>query len=114
MYIHYIFCVYSVIDLKKPGVSDPATTPTGSSFAADLLKRRKIEKATETQTEYIDCKFILPTSNLLERFFSSATFTYSDLRQRLLPMNLESQLFLKMNYRLWDEALVADCLKLAD
>ena len=36
----------SVIDLKKPGVSDPATTPTGSSFAADLLKRRKIEKAT--------------------------------------------------------------------
>ena len=36
---------------------------------------------------------------------SKAEYVYSDLRQNLIPQNLEMQLFLKMNEKLWDEKL---------
>ena len=70
----------------------------------NFLKKRKIEKAG---SQYMNVKFILPTSNLVERFFSSATYSFGDLRQSLLPMNLEMQLFLKINQRFWNEQIVA-------
>ena len=37
----------------------------------------------------------------------SAAFSFGDFRQSLLPMNLEMQLFLKMNKRFWDEQILA-------
>ena len=67
-------------------------------FAAGLLaKRSKVEKPN-----FIDTRFILPTSNILEQFFSNAGIAYSDLRTRLIPTNLEEQLYLKINKRFWD------------
>ena len=96
----------AVILLKLPNSNLPTDTNSETSidFAATILKKRKIEKAG---SQYMNVKFILPTSNLVERFFSSATYSFSDLRQSLLPMNLEMQLFLKINQRFWNEQIVA-------
>ena len=69
-----------------------------------FLKNEKLKKAG---WQYMKVKFILPASNLVERFFSSATYSSGDLRQSLLPINLEMQLFLKTNRRIWDEQFLA-------
>ena len=69
-----------------------------SDFAASIIKNRKIATSVlRSQPRYLDSDFLLPPSNLLERFFSTAEYAYSDLRQNLLSQNLEMQLFLKIN-----------------
>ena len=71
-------------------------------FASSIIKKRRQECETKSPDRiYIDTRFLLPTSNILERFFSTADITYSDIRQRLLPQNLEMQLFLKINKKFW-------------
>ena len=41
-----------------------------SHFAERILKKRKLEKtASEETKDFIDTRFLLPTSNILERFF---------------------------------------------
>ena len=87
-------------DIEKDSVAllqcsdgQPRSTVTArpcSDFAVDLLKKRKLERKS---SEYMNAKIILPTSNLVERFFSTATYAYSDMRRNLLPYNLEMQLF---------------------
>ena len=55
-----------------------------------------------TSSDYFDLHFLLPTSNLLERFFSVAGLALANLRQRLTPEHLEQQLFLIANSKLWN------------
>ena len=73
-------------------------------FASLCLKKRKISDFSRQQ--YVDCRFLLPTSNIIERFFSTAGYTFNDYRQSLLPMNLEMRLFLIVNRSFWDQVLV--------
>ena len=55
-------------------------------FASSIIKKRRQECETKSPDRmYIDTRFLLPTSNILERFFSIADITYSDILQRLLP-----------------------------
>lgn len=72
------------------------------SFAERALKRVRLQKRN-----YVDVSFICPTSNVVERLFSTAKFVFSDLRRSLLPRNLEMILFLKLNRELWDLGLVS-------
>ena len=67
-------------------------------FATICLQKRK---KTGKSSLYISAKFILPISDIVERFFSNAGFAFYDCRQALLPINLEKQLFLKVNHRFW-------------
>ena len=61
-----------------------------NDFVVKCLKKRRIERAAELKkAKYTDARFILSTSDLLERFFSSAVFAYGEHRQSLLPVNLE-------------------------
>ena len=82
-----------------------------SDFAESILKKgnskRKKLKASEETKDFIDTRFLLPTSNISERFFSSAGYAFNDYRQSLTPMNLEMQLFLKFNKKFWDIELVS-------
>ena len=71
------------------------------SFAERALKRVRVQDKI-----YQDVSFICPTSNVVERLFSTAKFVFSDLRRSLLPRNLEILLFLKLNRNLWDLGLV--------
>jgi len=85
-------------------VSDEGRDSCIDDFAASLLKKRKVEKLNVKT--YQDCRFLLPTSNIVERFFSEAGFAFSDLRQSILPLNLEMQLFLKVNKSLWSKEVL--------
>ena len=77
-------------------------------FVVKSLKKRWMESTAELKkVEYTDARFILSTSDLLERFFSSAGFAYGEHRQSLLPVNLEMQLFMKCNQSLSNEETVS-------
>ena len=48
-------------------------------FASSIIKKRRQEcDAKSPDRMYIDTRFLLPTSNILERFFSTTDITYSD------------------------------------
>jgi hypothetical protein len=81
-------------------VHTPAAT--GSISLADrALKRRKVD---DLNVAYIDTRFLVPTSNVCERFFSSAKFALDDRRMRMTPQNFEAQMFLYANRTLWGTA----------
>ena len=63
-----------------------------------LLKKRKLEKlSSQSKCAFQDSRYLFATSNIMERFFCTAGYAFSDHRQGLTPMNLEMQLFLKIN-----------------
>ena len=70
------------------------------SLAERTLKRRR--KNTESINNYMYVRFVLPTSNVCERLFSTAGFSQSDRRGRVPPMNFEEQIFLHINSNLWN------------
>ena len=98
----------AIVILKLEQSESAATVADGEDdFASTILKKRRSELKGDTSSGYLNIKFLLPTSNLVERFFSTAKMTFNDHRQSLLPVNLEEQLFLKINARLYDEELVS-------
>ena len=70
-----------------------------SSFAEQLLKRRKLD---DWKPMYIDTRFIIPTSNIAEQFFSKAGYLLGKSRKPINFDTLEPQMFLHINYDLWD------------
>lgn len=92
-------------DVLKPFLQDESSVPdnlpvTGKflSFAEQALKKRKVRVSECT---YVDTRFVLPTTNIVERFFSKAGHCFSKRRKQITPENLEMQLFLHMNSHLW-------------
>jgi hypothetical protein len=75
------------------------------SFAERALKRQKLNSGVKPT--YVDTRFLLPTSNHVERLFSMSKRVFSSKRRCLLPRTLEALLFLKQNRGLWNIALVA-------
>ena len=69
-----------------------------SDFAEEILQKRQ-KKGDESK--YLNCRFLFPTSNILERFFSAAGYALNDLRQNITPEHLEQQLFLRANKKYW-------------
>ena len=59
------------------------------------------------KAEYTEAHFILSTSDLLEKFASRAGFAYGEHRQKLLPVNLERQLFLNCYQSPWNKENVS-------
>ena len=81
------------------------------SFVDRAMKRQKLKKQTSS---YIDTKFLIPTSNHVERLFSMSKRIFSLKRRRLLPRNLEALVLLKANRRLWDVSMVSAIMNEAD
>ena len=78
--------------------SDDGKQEDSQDFATGLLRRRKLENKN-FRNYYSDASFEQPTSNILECFFSIAEFAFNGYKTNLLLMNLEKQLFLKVNHR---------------
>eukprot|EP00644_Phytophthora_capsici_P003682 jgi/Phyca11/129211/e_gw1.82.100.1 len=82
-------------------------------FDALIEKHSVVEKYLAADANIVKDKvfdgvrFIPPTSNTVERLFSVAKHTLSHHRQRMLPIHLETVLFLKMNRRFRDANTVA-------
>ena len=82
-------------------------TSTGD-FARDEIERKR--QRMQVTDKYRDCTFIEPTSNRLERLFSTAGYCCNDLRQSITPVHFEEQLFLKINHQFWDSGTVNDAM----
>ncbi|KAG2763745.1 hypothetical protein PC129_g6537 [Phytophthora cactorum] len=76
-------------------------------FADRILKKRKTE-STPCAYELLDV--IPPTSNIVERLFSSARMVLRYERNRLSPFTLEMILFLRVNETYWDVTTVDACI----
>ncbi|KAK1937009.1 hypothetical protein P3T76_009787 [Phytophthora citrophthora] len=79
----------------------------GSSFAERILKKRK--KTTPAVT-YPLVRAIPPTSNKVDRLFSTARAMLGHERQALTPFAIEMLLFLKTNTLYWDVQVVDRCV----
>ena len=88
----------TVLRLTNINVAQSGIPVTTVSLAQRALKKQKL---SQSHGGYMDCRFLCPTSNLCERFFSSAKFAIGDRRCRMTPKNFEEQLFLRANSNLW-------------
>ena len=91
----------------KMRVIESPRAPSEVSDISEIPKDYAPMQLKAKKTQYIDTGVLIPTSNLLESLSSSAGYTYNDFRKKILPMNLEMQVFLRGNKRFWDEELVA-------
>ena len=102
--------ICAVDNLKKESdeetdeVSDPDI-----GFAERALKRQKL-KAQNSNLKYLDLRFLIPTSNICERLFSTAGYCLNQRRMAIQPINAEYQMFLYFNINLWDISTIKDIL----
>lgn len=76
---------------------------TDDSVIERAYKRQK--RVCTVSAEYMkNLNFCLPTSNIVERFFSKVGYAYNKRRRGLTPVHLEEQLFLHVNRRFWSQA----------
>ena len=73
------------------------------SFADLVLSQSK-------KRNMVDLSWIPSTSNRVERLFSVVRNIYTDYRKRISLVNLESQMFLKLNRAYWDVFTVESCI----
>ena len=102
----------TLVEDSDSEVSVSTTQPKQSSCAMEiLLKRRKLDNPVlSPASKFLSPKFILPTTNIVERLFSLAGVAFNEHRRSLLPANLEMQLFLKINSAFWDVAAVSEAV----
>ena len=77
------------------------------SLRESARKRRKLRGSASFKL-YQDTRFIVPTSNVCERFFSTSRYAIGERRHGLSTENLEAQMFLHFNMHLWDVLDVAN------
>lgn len=80
-------------------------------YAAKVIQDKRQRLCEPVDNPYMDLRFILPTSNIVERVFSKAKLVYSDRRQRLMPVTFEAIMFLAVNRHLWDASMVEETIR---
>jgi hypothetical protein len=91
---------------------EKATAPSDDKEdIISLASRTKFVQEGESFDEYGDLRYILPTSNHVERLFSAAGRCMDDYRHRMLPVNFEMQMFLSSNSCLWNQELFLTACK---
>lgn len=82
----------------------------GLSYFEQLEKKRR--RVSVNQHRYINCSFIPPTSNTVERLFSRCKHVLTDWRKSMSPIMFEAVMFLKLNREFWDVKEVAAAMKI--
>jgi hypothetical protein len=88
---------------------EPVLQATDTLAAIDQIfsKNRNKKPATVSAvSRYVDLSYIPPTSNHVERLFSSVKLLLGDLRGRLTDAHLEATVFLKENRKYWHQGMV--------
>eukprot|EP00924_Labyrinthula_sp_SR-Ha-C_P009484 augustus_masked-scaffold_2-processed-gene-25.51-mRNA-1 protein AED:0.37 eAED:0.40 QI:0/-1/0/1/-1/1/1/0/579 len=80
--------------LVKDPSEEEAKTPPGDSVAAEVFSQLRKSKK---KSIFADVRFIPATSCSIERLFSQCKLTFSDRRNRMMPVTLIRLAFLKMN-----------------
>ena len=73
------------------------------SFAESLIKSNQVAVTVQEPSKYIDLKWIIGTSNMVERLFSLAKQFLTYDRASMTPEHLEMQLYLFVNKRYWSK-----------
>ena len=102
----------SLLAQDEPGAGD-ICDDAELSFAERALKRQRVQDTAEG-SKYVNTRFLLPTSCVVERLFSQAKQVFSPHRRRLNTKTLEALLFLNQNRMLWNLALVASVVNEGD
>ncbi|KUF96014.1 ADP-ribosylation factor 2-B [Phytophthora nicotianae] len=93
-----------------PLSSSSETTSLDEGFATVTLERaRRLRQATSRFNDQI--AVIVPTSNVVERFFSQAKAVVGMHCQAMTPLHVESILFLKVNRSYWSAATVRKVIR---
>ncbi|KAF0708669.1 hypothetical protein AaE_013120 [Aphanomyces astaci] len=95
----------SAVSLLKRSATREATTAPASTLAERAAIRMANAPAA---SDYMDLRFLRPTSNICERFFSVVKHALSDNRSRILPKNIEAQMFLHFNAEFWTAEDIRD------
>eukprot|EP00171_Calliarthron_tuberculosum_P021734 IDg21734t1 len=82
---------FEIHDDTVPDEEEADITP--SNYAAEILQ--SAQKKHRKEAKYVDISRIPLTSNTVERFFSQAKLTFTDLRGSMHPDTLETIMFLK-------------------
>lgn len=69
-------------------------------LAEKTMKRRRF--LLHDKSKYLDLRFIQPISNCCERFFPIAGYALFDRFLGMLPIYIESQMFLHVNKQFWN------------
>jgi hypothetical protein len=91
-------------------VSPPQTTQPDQSFADSLLASYEMDVETNC-SKYINLKFILPGTVIIESLFSVVGYMFDDRRMATTPIHIEEQVFLKVNRNYWNEQTFFTILK---
>ena len=75
------------------------------SLVERALKRQRLKK--NNSSGFMDTRFLVPTTNHVERLFSTSKRIFSTKRRSLLPRTLEALVFLKENRELWGLPVVS-------
>ena len=89
-----------IVTLKISSDQDGSEECKNLSFVQRALKRQKVDQEDSVQ-KYMDTWFIMPTSDVCERLFSTVGQVLSDRLNRTTPANLQAQVFLYANRDLW-------------
>jgi hypothetical protein len=74
----------------------------GMNLAQKAMRNKRRKLKTMHDFNFINLEFIPPTSNIVERLFSSARLVLTDYRKSMSPYTFECVMFLKFNASLWD------------
>jgi len=86
--------------IKEAEIDSDSPNSTELSITERARKKRKLLK--QQDVSYIESRFLLPTSNICERFFSTTGYALGDRRMSINPANFEQQMFLFANSEHWD------------
>jgi hypothetical protein len=89
-----------VFTMESINLSDEETD--GMNLAQKALKNKRRKLFIMNDRRYMNLEFIPPTSNIVERLFSSARLVLTDYRKSMSPYTFECVMFLKFNTSLWD------------
>lgn len=94
-----------VVKSLRIDVDDIVTSSNGTEFGDESIVERAMKRlrttATLQKSNYLDTRFLVPTSNLCERLFSISGYALTNRRRGILPHNFESQIFLHVNHGFW-------------
>ena len=85
--------------ITGPSAQDNPVATASLTLTERIANRKKVRVVLASS--YINLEWIPPTSDVVERFFSKAKLTLTDLRKGMNPSILESILFLKVHMQLW-------------
>jgi hypothetical protein len=77
---------------------------------AEANKQRRLSVQRKTESPYVECGYILGSVAEVERLWSLAKYVTPHHRQKMHPVNVEAQMFLKINYSYWNVGSVYDAL----